>query len=219
MSRRNIVVAAAGVVAVVAAWFFLLWSPKGAELDEAASRHEAAESKVDELQNRLRSLQSIAQRRAELDARLGDLRAAVPDEPELAAFLLEADALAARTSVDFTSIAPTRPAEATGGLPPAIALNVTVEGSYFSVVDYLRQLTSLDRVVVIDRLEVAPQDPGASPRLSVNLGARMFSMQTGTSAGVPASTSPSASASSPAATSAPTPASTSTASSTTGATK
>lgn len=186
MSRRLLVVSGVAVAVLLVAWTFLLWKPKGNDLAAAKVRTESAEVRSTDLQVRLQRLQAASARRPALEASQQRLRAAVPEGPELAQFLLDANTVANDAGVDFLSVSPVRPADSTGGLPPAMAIDVAVEGSYFAVLDYLNRMLTLPRIVVIDDITVKPQGEGRSPRLAVNFNGRLFSQTTGRPEATPA---------------------------------
>ena len=79
-------------------------------MSHAKTRRQAAEQTQAELQtqlNRLKAQQkSEPLRRAQLEA----LRTAIPDQPNLAQFILDVNDAAAKAGIDFVSISPSPPA-------------------------------------------------------------------------------------------------------------
>ena len=120
-----------------------------------------------------------------LQAKVEALRVAVPDSPDLAQFILDANDAATASGVDFLSISPTPPTAGVDPTQPAsVNLAIDVDGGYFQVLDYLNRVDDMDRIVVVDSLDLAPQgEEGSSTGLSVSLSARMFT--TATPAGLP----------------------------------
>ncbi len=110
MNRRAVIVGVAGAVLLSLLWYFLLWSPQGKRLDAAAERKTAAEQSNSQLQVSLDRLHDLEARRPELEGDLTRLRRAVPDQPQLARFLLSADEAATRSGVELTTVTPTKPA-------------------------------------------------------------------------------------------------------------
>src|SRR5688572_13304543 len=122
MSRRVVIVSVLAAVVLAAVWFLLLWGPQSGELEDAQSRTTAAETDNEALELRLARLQAAQEKAPELIADLDDLRRAVPDGPELAEFILDANEAASDTGVDFLSISPGVPQRSNPALPPVITL-------------------------------------------------------------------------------------------------
>jgi Tfp pilus assembly protein PilO len=184
---RKIVLGAVGaVLALFALWFFLLWGPQGGKLVDAQEREDAAATTNAELVLRRDRLAAAQEEAPALQAKVETLRTAVPDDPQLAQFILAANDAASASGVDFLSISPTPPtASVDPTLPASVNLGITVDGGYFQVLDYLNRLSDLDRIVVVDTLGLAPAggEDGGPVGLSVSVTARMFT--TGTPDGLP----------------------------------
>ena len=175
MNRRGFLIALGASLALLGLWFVFLWGPQGGRLTDAQARTEAAEAQNSELELRIDRLEAAEEGAPARMAELAELRRAVPDEPELAQFILDANQAATDAGVDFLSISPGVPAAGVGGLPPVITLSITVTGPYFSVLDYLERVDDLPRIVVIDGLTLTPDaGPGALQELAVSINGRMF---------------------------------------------
>lgn len=176
MTRRNLLISAGLALLVVAAWYLLLWSPKGGELEDVAARRAAAEDRAEQLEVRLSRLQAAQEESVRLIAVRDRLRSAVPEKPDVAQFVLDANDAATAAGVDFVNITPAPPGvPTTPGAPTHVGLGIKVEGGYFQVLDYLDRLLELPRVVVIDTISVTPMDQTTgTPKLAVDLTARMF---------------------------------------------
>ena len=175
MNRRGFLIALGASLALLALWFVFLWGPQGGRLSDAQARTEAAEAQNQELELRIQRLEAAQEGAPARMAELAALRRAVPDDPELAQFILDANQAASEAGVDFLSITPGVPSPGVSGLPPVITLGITVTGPYFAVLDYLERIDDLPRIVVIDGLNLTPQDePGQLQQLTVNVTGRMF---------------------------------------------
>jgi Tfp pilus assembly protein PilO len=174
---RKIAIGAGGAsLLLLIVWFVLLWGPQGGKLEDAREREEVAVAANDELALRRDRLVAAQADAPALLAKVETLRVAIPDDPQLAEFLLAANEAATSSGVDFLTISPTEP---TAGIDPAasdVSLAVTVDGGYFQVLDYLNRLEAMDRIVVVDTLSLTPSggEDGEAVRLSVSLAARMF---------------------------------------------
>jgi type IV pilus assembly protein PilO len=203
VTRKIALGALAAAVVVTALWFLLLWRPQSGDLAAARDREQAASAANVELTLRRDRLAATAAEAPSMEADLAALEVAVPDDPRLAELLLAANDAATAAGVDFLSISPTPPVAAVDPAHPAsVHLAVTVDGGYFQVLDYLDRLAALERIVVVDTLDLAPsggEGGGLPTRLSASLGARMFTTLAGDdggdgSAGTPPATASPASA-------------------------
>jgi len=175
---RKIALITVGACAVLlAAWFVLLWGPQGGKLSDAQDRKDVAVAANGELELRRDRLVAAQADAPALQAKVESLRVAVPDSPELAQFILNANDAAAASGVDFLSISPTPPSASIDPLLPSeVNVAITVDGGYFQVLDYLNRIDDMERVIVVDTLGLAPTGGGeAGPSgLSASLSARMF---------------------------------------------
>ena len=190
-------IGAAAALGVLVFWFIFLWSPQGSKISKAKERKVQAESEQQELQLRIARLKSLQQQEPQKRAQLESLRVAIPDEPNLAQFILDANTAANISGIQFLSISPSPPAAATGptgsaaapapspatpaaGAKPAVInLQMSVSGGYFQVVDFINRLNGLPRLVVIDSLGLTagpagPQAAASTTGLNVSITARMF---------------------------------------------
>lgn len=191
MNRRSTLIVIGAVVALLGLWFLLLWGPQGGRLDDANEREAAADQVNSELELRIARLEAAQDSAPARMAQLEDLRRAVPDDPELAQFILDANQAASESGVDFLSISPAPPAAGVGGLPPVITLAINVTGGYFAVLDYLERVDDLPRIVVIDTINLAPNGGvGALQELSVSINGRMFATAAPQLAPVPTTVPP-----------------------------
>jgi Tfp pilus assembly protein PilO len=189
MNRRLLIPIGAGIVVLVL-WFVALWGPQGSALSKARKRATTAEQQRGTLRDQLTRLQQSKRDEPLKRSQLETLRVAVPDDPNLAQFILDANDAASRSGIDFLSITPTPPTAAGGqagtqagttpttvagggggAAPVSIRLGMTITGGYFQVLDFVNRLNRLPRLVVVDTVSVSS---GASGPLQVQLTARMF---------------------------------------------
>ncbi|MDQ3756458.1 MAG: type 4a pilus biogenesis protein PilO [Actinomycetota bacterium] len=194
MNRRALLIGAAAALVVLLAWYFLLWGPRNDEIADARDRQDVAESQAQQLRSEIERLQAAQRDEPLRRAQLETLRAAIPDDPNLAQFILDTNDAATKAGIDFISIAPTPPAVAAAqpaaattatttatttpgadATPPAeIKVALQVQGGYFQVLDFVNRLNDLSRLVVIDSVSVSADQAG---RLSASLQARMFTRE------------------------------------------
>lgn len=188
MRRRPIIIGAVAAVVVVVVWLVALWGPQGSAITRARNKAKAAEEERDAAADRLHRLQATQQDDRLARGQLERLRAAIPDDPGLAGFFLDATDAASRAGVQLVSIAPTPPSAptatgATGAAgassgagtaagPVPILVTMTLSGGYFQVLDFVNRINGLPRIVVVDGLTITGGGSGAT--LQVQMTARMF---------------------------------------------
>lgn len=202
MNRRVIIAAAIASVVILLGWYFILWSPAKDDLTKAEDRTESAEQQERQLEQAIARLRSAQRNEPLLRAQLETLRTAIPDVPNLAQFILDTNDAAARSGIDFISIAPSEPRPAAGAptttttraagnttttrrsgtattsttvravSPAEIVIALQIQGGYFPVLDFLNRLDAMPRLVVIDSINVSVDQ--VTSRLSVALNTRMF---------------------------------------------
>ena len=190
LSPRGQTVAVALALVVVAAFgWFVLVSPKRAE----ATRLEAELASIDAqiLQRRLESRKPEAEPVAVADLYL--LAKAMPDQPDMAGVLLELNRIASETGIVFATIAPDR--SEVIDTYQRVPINVTFEGNFYALSDFLFRLRNLVRVqggslsatgrlFSIDRIAFA-EGTDAFPSISATLTINAYVFGTSTPASTP----------------------------------
>jgi Tfp pilus assembly protein PilO len=192
VKRTTLIAFVAGGIVIVLLWYFLLFSPTSKDLNDTRNEVSTAQSQKEELQNTIRRLKALSRNATQQAATLRTLRAGIPPNPDLGAFILAANDIATASGIEFLSISPTPPVANTAiGPKTVIAVSIQVNGGFFEVLDYLNRFEDLDRIVLIDTLNVSAGGDasstaggsstpgssgtsGAAPTLSVTLTGRMF---------------------------------------------
>ena len=185
LKRNPLIVIGAALLVIVLLWWFLLYSPLNDDLSSAQSQRSEEEKKTDGLQADLARLQAQAKNSTQQAALLRKLDAAVPEQPDLAEFIIQANDIADQSGISFLSIAPSPPAAGTGA--SVINLTISIKGSFFQLEDYLRLLEKLERLVIVDGITIAASSDSGSTAtdsidtvsssgttLAVTLTGRMF---------------------------------------------
>jgi Tfp pilus assembly protein PilO len=209
VNRRAVVLGALAAVGVVALWWVFVFSPKGNDLNDARDDLDRAKRQTQTLNAQLKQLEDLQERSPQTEAELGRLSAAIPAQPNQADFLSGLNDIADQSGITWQSVTMQEPTDATPGLPPTIAVQISIEGGFFQALDYINRLEDLERLVVVDSVTINSSDssaansggaaagPGSglttsgSGELSVSLNARIFSQTTLDTA--PSGTTPSGS--------------------------
>jgi Tfp pilus assembly protein PilO len=176
-----------GIVVVFAAGWFLLLSPQKGKVSKL---NDQAAAQVQSNQKITSQISLLKKQRAQIpaeQAQIAAIHGRIPDTPALAAYVRWISATASATHVDLISIAPAHPAQAklqsspnaaaatpnassgTAAQSPAtsnlskIAVNVTVNGDYFAIQQFLAKMESADRATVISSVALQPGQPLKAP--------------------------------------------------------
>jgi Tfp pilus assembly protein PilO len=190
VNRRVLGIGALATVLVLVLWYMLLWRSATDDVQAAKDRREAAEQQALQLQSEIQRLRSAQRNEPAQRARLELLKSGIPDDPNLAQFILDTNDAAVRSDIDFISVAPALPTAGTGtvgqaaattattattvataSLPAEIRVTLQVQGGYFQVLDFLNRLDQMPRIVVTDGLNVTADQSG---RLAASVTARIF---------------------------------------------
>ena len=170
MKTKNTMVGVLAAVLVLALWWTVLLKPTRAKASKVRSDTAVDQQKLDPLQTQLVKAQRDAAHAAEFKAELDSLQKAMPDSPALAAFLRDANAIASATGVTWQSVTHGPPTPGVDGVL-SITLGIEVKGTYPQVVDYLTRLAALQRLVVVDGVQlVTSASTGAETGTSASSG-------------------------------------------------
>lgn len=188
MKRGVLILGILGALALTLGWNTFLRAPKANERADLQEQVKSAQAEAEALQATLTRLQKLARNieanQAEF-ARLGHL---VPDTPDMAGFIRAMNDIAAQSQVDWASLVPSTPVPGVAGGPYSIGLSISIRGTFFQVLDYLKRLETLERLVVVDSVNLGSGGgSGGAPILAVGLEARTFAA-TGDPAVVPGAT-------------------------------
>jgi len=197
MQRRTVIMSAVVGVAIVALWWVFVFSPKNKQLSSAHSDLASAQHEGDTLHAQLAELRDIASRNTEIQAQLGKLSAAIPATPDQGNFITGLNGIADASGISWQSVTMQQPTTANPGEPPSIPVQILIQGGFFQAVDYLNRLEALDRLVVVDSVNMTSGSgnggtksgsgtspasgitgPDSSTDLTVTLNARIFSQGT-----------------------------------------
>jgi Tfp pilus assembly protein PilO len=192
MNSRTITASVLTGVLVIALWWMFVFSGIRSDASDVDGEIDAAKSEALGLETQLQQLEDLEATAPETEARLNELRKAVPAQPELGTFIDSANALGDATGVRWVSVSPAPPTDATTA--GTIQFTMVVEGGYFQVLDYLNRVETMDRLVVVDGITVTEggtegAEAAGPPSLTATLTARMFS-QASAPAGAGATTTP-----------------------------
>lgn len=145
--RDQLLLTAVGLIVVLVAVVGFLIVPQVGALRSLDTQIDEARNEVEVQQALLRQREAMKDDAAETDAKSLKLGALVPDRPDLPSLIIELQDIAFASGVKLTAITPAAPTDSASGTYTVIPLDMTVEGSWTDVVDFLQRLPKLTRGV------------------------------------------------------------------------
>lgn len=155
--RRQLIIIAAASIGVTLLFFVFILKPKLTEIGQVRTDVQAAESEETQLRADLRRLKEARQTATQTTARLARVSLYLPSTPDLPGFIRQVQDAATKASVNLKSIAPSQPTPLTNanGIQ-VIPISITVDAAFRRMEDFLNRMESLDRVVEITAVSLAP---------------------------------------------------------------
>lgn len=176
MNRQMLLLSLLGVVLVAVLFYFFAWAPKSTEIEEIEAQIEQVLTQQATTTQRIRALEEVRQRAPEIEADLATVEAIVPREVGLPAALRLLQLAADDSGVTLNTVAPGRPAAVGDQGLASISLNLSISGSYFQVVDFLRRVGDPEitpRAILFSSVSMAPEE---YPQLNVTVSGQMFAL-------------------------------------------
>ena len=188
-------VIALALLIVAAIGFLLLVKPKMDESSTLDERIAEFQSKIDVALAAQRASGGEAIKVADLFR----LTKAMPDATDMSSVILELNAVATASGVEFISIAPQAPVAREGGFL-AVPIKLTFEGSYYDLTDFLFRLRNLvivrdgelessGRLFTLDALDLHEGSLGF-PQVQAAITLSAYSYSPAPAAAAPATTPP-----------------------------
>lgn len=170
--RASAVIAGVALLVYIAAVWFVVVSPKRAEVTSLRSDATAAEARL------VAAKATAARPQAAAPVPVADvlqLAKAMPSSADQAGLVLELSALAAKSGVTLRSIAPAEPVEGAGGAT-MIPVTVTLDGTFVKITRFLQQarrlvgargdrVTARGRLLTVQSVELVESQAVGFPRL------------------------------------------------------
>lgn len=183
-NRAVIALAVMGGFVVLYLWNSFFLAPKASAKSKVAQELAAARAQEQQLRANLADLRKLANDTKAREAELARLGRLIPADPDVAGAILTLNETAQAAQVAWSSFVPSPPSAGGGGSGTSIGITMKISGSFGQIFDYLRRLELLDRLVVVDTLDLNAQGGGSGPPvIDANIKARMFS--TGSAAALP----------------------------------
>jgi len=167
-----------GALVLLYGWNNFFLAPKATAKAEVQKELAASRAQEEELRRNLAELKKLANDTKAREAELARLGRLVPAAPDVAGAILTLNDTAHQAQVAWSSFVPSAPSPGTGGAG-STSISMKVAGTFGQIFDYLRRLELLDRLVVVDSIQLtAGAGTTGSPKIDADIKARMFSAGT-----------------------------------------
>jgi Tfp pilus assembly protein PilO len=156
VNRRAPIVAGAVGALVLLLLIFLLVLPKMGQVGNVREELGTAEDEEVSLQAQLRTLQEAQAEAPETQRRITEIEQQVPATADLADLFLQLQAASDRAAVDFFSFSPGVPTVEPAGRFSTVGASITVNGTYFSVNQFLFLIETLPRAAKVTGIQLSP---------------------------------------------------------------
>lgn len=173
-TTRNILILGILLLIILAvAYYFLLLSPKLAELDQADQERQQKTDQLAQLQQEVQSLQQIKNDAPDIERQILELAKRIPSDPEIPSLIVQIEEIATAANVTQLLLqpgAPTGPPEGTSGDFSRVPITMSFEGTYDQLQDFLLRTRNLSRLVTVNEVTYEPVEPEAGDEPSADAG-------------------------------------------------
>jgi Tfp pilus assembly protein PilO len=175
--RQWSILAGVGVLAVFGAGWFLLVSPQRAHATDLRAQAATQQQANSTLQSQVSQLQQQKHGLPAQQRLLDQIATKVPNSPALPVLIRQLTSAARASGVELVSLAPSTPAPvvatATTAVAPStpaagpaplnqIPLTIQVQGSYFNVESFFREVEHLSRAMMVTEFTLSPVNDAGS---------------------------------------------------------
>ncbi len=178
MSRIGWVLTGLLSVLLIVGWFFLLWQPTSDDIEQVRQDTDATLTQAQQQRQIAARLREVRETAPEIEARLAAGQVLIPEGPALPALFRQLQEAADDSGLRLTAVSPGRPADVADA-PTDLSrmqVNVSLEGSFFQLVDFSRRLEDpgLTGRGLLWRTAAVSFEEDIFPALNVSLSAEVF---------------------------------------------
>ncbi len=158
-------------------WYFLIYSPTAEEIEDTRAETDRVLQQAAQERQRADELRAIRQDAPEAEAQLAFGRSVIPEDAAIPALFRQLQQAADDAGVRLPALSPSAPTTVTvdGTEITQIGVSMTIEGSYFQVVDFARRVEDPLLTPRALRWDAASLGPTDFPQLTVSLSGQVFS--------------------------------------------
>ncbi|HEV8627011.1 MAG TPA: type 4a pilus biogenesis protein PilO [Acidimicrobiia bacterium] len=180
-SRAVVALAVMGAIIAAYGWNSVFLGPRNKARTAVHNELSAARQQEQDLRQNMAQLRKLGAETQSREAELTRLGRLVPADADLAGAILALDETAKQAQVTMGSLIPSPSAATAGGGPATLGVTMTIDGTFDQIYDYLSRVETLDRLVVIDSVQLAGggngtgNGPAGPLKLAAQVRARLFS--------------------------------------------
>jgi Tfp pilus assembly protein PilO len=206
MSRRSLyMLSGAGLVALVALFWFFALSPVLDEIEQTEANIASEHQELRAAQARLAQMEQFRVQAKRNESRLIELSKMVPLDPAVPSLILQIQDLAVESGIDFLTLSPSVTTEAPGVSGAATAspgyqvvtLNLSMSGRFFDINDFIYRAEQMaagpGRLLRTDSVSLKPAaetKAGSSPKLDAEITMHAYTRIAGSPVAAPAIDAP-----------------------------
>lgn len=177
MSRLGWVLIALLCVLLAIGWYFLLFDPTSEDIADTRAQTEQVELEAQQQRARAVQLREVREQAPEAEARLAVGRSLIPEDSSIPGLFRQLQQAADDAGARLTTISPSAPSvmQLEDQQLSVIGVSMTLEASYFQVVDLARRIEDpalTPRALRWTNVSLSPSD---FPTLTVSLSGQVFS--------------------------------------------
>ena len=164
-------------VLLVVGWYFLIFSPTSEDIEVVRADTERTLTEAEQQRARAAQLREVRQRAPEAESALNAGQTLIPEEPSIPALFRQLQQAADDAGVRLPTINPSAPSVVTigGEEVTSIGVSMSVQGSYFQIVDLARRIEDPLLTSRALRWDAASLSPTDFPELTVSLSGQVYS--------------------------------------------
>lgn len=178
MSRIGWILTGLLCVLLVLGWYLLLWSPTAEDIEQTRADTDSVLMQAQQQRHVAARLREVRQSAPEIEAQLAGAQVLIPEGTALPALFRQVQSAADDAAVTLTGLSPSRPVvvEDAPDELSSMQVNMTLEASFFQLVDFARRLEDPDlsgRGLLWRNASVSFNED-AFPQLDISLSAEVF---------------------------------------------
>ena len=177
MTRIGWVLVALLSVLLIIGWYLLIFAPTSEDIEATRDQRDSVLAEAQAQRGLAQSLRQVREQAPEAESELAFGRSIIPDEPAIPSLFRQMQQAADDAGVRLVSISPSAPApvELDEQTVTAVAVTMSVEATYFQLVDLARRIEDPTLTPRALTWQTASISPGELPTLNATLSGTVYS--------------------------------------------